>query len=116
MLGHPIQVAAVVVGVSLFAPAALRQAVAATGADLGVFAERDSLLVAFSAMPAAQLQTFFLRCSRESGQRLMGLDEAIPCAMAWDVMLKRQFSGNVDALLAWWRVHRDDAAAPPRRE
>jgi hypothetical protein len=39
--------------------------------------------------------------------------EAVPCAMAWDALLKRQFGGNVEAFLAWWRAHRDDPGGLP---
>jgi hypothetical protein len=59
-------------------------------------------------MPQVRLEDVFLRCTHESSERLFGPEEAVPCAMAWDTLLKRQFSGNIDALLAWWRAHRED--------
>ena len=34
---------------------------------------------------------------------LLLLDEAIPCGMALDSLLRRGFGGDFDALLAWWR-------------
>ncbi len=70
---------------------------------------REPLLAVFDAMPEARLKATFLRCDQESSQRVLDLGEAVPCAMAWDTLLKREFGGDVDALLAWWRAHRDQA-------
>jgi hypothetical protein len=76
--------------------------------SFGPFAEREGLLAEFDRMPEADLEAYFLRCSRSSSQRMMGFDEAVPCAMSWDALLPRRFGGQVQALLDWWRVHRDD--------
>lgn len=78
----------------------------AVPAVVGVLAEREQLLAAFDAMPRTRLQDLFLRCDRESSERLLDLSEAVPCGMALDALLKRQFAGDFGALLAWWRVHR----------
>jgi hypothetical protein len=74
---------------------------------LGAIGVREQLLEAFERMPEARLKVVFLRCARDSSQRMLGLDEAMPCAMAWDALLRRGFGGNVDSLLAWWRFHRE---------
>jgi hypothetical protein len=72
---------------------------------------REPLLAAFDAMPEARLKATFLRCDRESRQRVLSLDEAAPCSIAWDTLLKREYGGNLESLLAWWRAHRDDVDA-----
>lgn len=77
---------------------------------LAWFGEREQMLAAMEAMPQPQLKAAFLRCDRASNQRMLDLGEAVPCAMAWDALLKREFGGNVDAMLAWWRAQRDDAS------
>jgi hypothetical protein len=99
---HRDRLAAIVL--ALTAPAALHaQTVDAT---LGVFAARERLLAHFDGLPEPHLKTVFLRCAEESSQRALGLEEAVPCAMAWDALLRRSFAGDVEALLGWWRTHR----------
>ena len=78
-----------------------------------VFAWREELLARLDGMALPHLQAQFLRCSKEASERMFDMAEAVPCAMAWDALLKRQFGGNVQALLVWWRVHRDDPDALP---
>ena len=62
----------------------------------------------FDHMPEASLKAFFIRCSREATRRMISLDEGAMCAVAQDVLKARSFGGKFDALLAWWRNHRDD--------
>jgi len=69
---------------------------------------RDQLIAAFDALPDAPLREFFLRCSSEGNRRMLPLEDAVPCAVAWDTLLRREYRGNIEALLAWWRQHRDD--------
>lgn len=69
---------------------------------------REQLVAAFDGMPQARLEELFLRCSKESSQSLLPLADAVPCAMAWDTLLRREFRGDIGALLAWWRAHRDN--------
>jgi hypothetical protein len=73
---------------------------------IGWFGARAALVAAFDAMPTPRLQAMFLQCARESSERAFGMDEAVPCAMAWDTLLQREFGGDVRALLAWWRGQR----------
>jgi hypothetical protein len=62
----------------------------------------------FDDMPDASLKAFFIGCSREAARSMLSLDEGAMCAVAQDVLKARSFGGNFDALLAWWRAHRDD--------
>lgn len=74
---------------------------------LRVLSHREQWVAAFEQLPEARLRAFFLRCDRESREHLLPLDDAVQCAMAWDALLKRGFANDVNALLAWWREHRD---------
>jgi hypothetical protein len=57
-------------------------------------------------MPEGELRARFLRCDREATERMLGFDEGVQCAMAWDAILARAYANDVDALLAWWRLKR----------
>jgi hypothetical protein len=85
------------------------------GADDLAFADttvlpRAQWPASFDRMPEQALATAFLRCHREAQVRMLSFEDGVRCAMAWDALLRRVFAGNVDALLAWWRVHRDESA------
>jgi len=54
------------------------------------------------------LKALYLRCVRESNRRLLGFDEATLCSIVGDALKARSFGGDFNALLAWWRLHRDD--------
>ncbi len=83
--------------------AALGQTVLPTAS---VFTQRVQWIAAFEGMPQAALHAYFLRCEAASRGGLLVLDDAIRCAMAWDALLKRDFNGDVEGLLAWWRKNR----------
>lgn len=74
--------------------------------DLSMLTSRDQLLAAFDHMPRPQLEQLFMRCDAESSRSVLGFGEGVLCAMAWDALLKSGFSGDVQALLAWWRAQR----------
>lgn len=56
-----------------------------------------------------QHKVLALRCAHESGKRAFAQGEAAFCSLAWELLRQRSFAGDSDALLAWWRAHRDDA-------
>ena len=62
----------------------------------------------YEQMPEGHLKLLFLRCSREASRRMLSLDEGALCSAAQDVLKKRSFGGDFNALLSWWRLHRDD--------
>ncbi|MCM2253845.1 MAG: hypothetical protein NDJ19_15900 [Ramlibacter sp.] len=64
-----------------------------------------------STMPEGQLKQVNLNCARESSQRRLSPEEALPCSIAFGALLKRGFDGDIDRLIAWWRVHRDEAGS-----
>lgn len=84
--------------------------------DLFAWRDLDQLRAHFERLPERELERSFLRCARESSQRLMGFDDAALCSAGFEALKKRKFGGDFDALLAWWRLHRDerpDAPASP---
>lgn len=71
---------------------------------------REQWLASFDRMPEPALATAFLRCDREARVRMLSFEDGVRCAMACDALLRRVFAGDVDALIAWWLVHRDESA------
>ena len=86
-------------------------ALAQTGADVRVLSPQQELLARFERFSDAQLKEYFLLCSRDASERLLALDEGALCSAAQDALKNRSFAGDFGALLAWWRVHRDDPVA-----
>ena len=82
---------------------------AAAPAQTAAVAPPQSHEVAYlEKLPDTTLKTMYLSCARVSSQRLLSLDEAIRCSTAADVLKRRSFGGDFDAMLAWWRRHRDE--------
>jgi hypothetical protein len=72
-------------------------------------AGREGLVAFYDQMPEAALRQAFLRCDREASRRMMDFAEGVHCAVAWDTLLRRDYAGNVDKLLDWWRKQRIEA-------
>lgn len=62
----------------------------------------------FARLSGACLKELYLRCSRESSQGLLDFGAAALCSSGHEALLNSEFGGDFNALLAWWRVHRDD--------
>jgi len=93
------------------AVACLLLSVAAFGQTLpgaALWLDRERLAARFERVAEADLKTLYLRCARESSRRLLGFDEAALCSTAGEALKARSFGGDFNALLAWWRLHRDD--------
>lgn len=67
----------------------------------------------FERLPERDLERLFLRCDRESSQRLLDFDEAALCSTGFEALKKRKFGGNFDAMLTWWRLRRDERPEAP---
>jgi len=52
---------------------------------------------------SARLKSLYLDCARQTSVRRMDVDEAVYCQAVADVLMVRDFEGNLDLLLAWWR-------------
>jgi len=74
-------------------------------------ASRPEIVAQLGAVPAHELRRVYLACARESNQRLLEPGEAVVCTTVADTLLAREFHGNFEALLAWWRAQRDEPLA-----
>lgn len=86
-------------------------AFAQTPADVRKLSPQEQFHARFESLSDAQLKEYFLRCSRDAQERLLAQDEGALCSAAQDALKNRSFAGDFGALLAWWRVHRDDPVA-----
>lgn len=80
----------------------------ASMSEIQVIGDRARTLARFEQLPEGCLKALLLRCSRDAGERLLDNGDAAMCSISYEALLRRGFDGNFDALLAWWRVHRDD--------
>jgi len=94
---------------TLASAAALGQALP----EASAWRDRERLLAHFELVGEVNLKVVYLRCARESSQRLLGFDEAARCSVAGEFLRVRSFGGDFNALLAWWRQHRDDPIDEP---
>ena len=49
------------------------------------------------------LKSEYIRCERISSQRRLSMHGMAFCSAVSDQLLKREFGGDLDLLLAWWR-------------
>lgn len=71
-------------------------------------AEHARVQAEFARLSGTCLKELYLRCSRESSQGLLDFRQAALCSSGHEALLKGEFGGDFNALLAWWRGHRDD--------
>lgn len=71
-------------------------------------AEHARVQAEFARLSGTCLKELYLRCSREASQGLLDFGAAALCSSGHEALLKGEFGGDFNALLAWWRVHRDD--------
>lgn len=72
------------------------------------WADREQLLAHFERVAEVDLKALYLRCAHESNQRLLDFEEAARCSITGEVLKARSFGGDFNALLAWWRLHRNE--------
>lgn len=71
-------------------------------------AERTRVQAELAQLSTTCLKDLYLQCSRESSQRMLGFGDAALCSHGHEALLKSEFGGDFNALLAWWQTHRDD--------
>ena len=87
-------------------------ALAALGSVAAAAAPAGQVASATAAQPSvAALKREYLRCDRASSQVRLTLEAAAYCGAVSDELLRREFDGDLDLLLAWWRSARQ--ATPP---
>lgn len=69
------------------------------------------MLARYEQLPSHCLKAIFLRCSAQANQQLMDFDSAASCSIGYEALLKRDFAGDFQALMAWWRSQRTDGGA-----
>ena len=70
--------------------------------------DSHALLAHFEHVAEADLKAQYLLCDRISSQRMLSSGEAVACSNVADVLKTRSFGGDFNALIAWWRLHRDE--------
>ena len=69
----------------------------------GALLECDEIPTATS----AQLRATYLECDRRSSMSVMDLDFMIRCQKVGDALKERDFGGDFERQLQWWRAARD---------
>lgn len=77
----------------------------ATAQQIEVIPYERQLVAQLQVMPEGELKETYLHCWRESTHRVMGYGEIALCSIVYETVLRRIFSGDFDALLAWSRVN-----------
>ena len=72
----------------------------------------DNVRVHLERLTEHDLKALYLRCASASTARVLDRDEAAYCTLAADTLQRNHFRGDFDAMLAWWRAHRDSPLGP----
>lgn len=67
-------------------------------------AERQGRLSQYERLPDHCLKTLVMECSTVANQQLLDMGSAATCSMGYEVLLRRGFGGDFQAMLAWWRT------------
>ena len=70
-------------------------------------ADRAGLLQRYERLPQACLRAIFTACSEASRSSLLDFGTAATCSLGYEALLRQGFGGNFQALMTWWRGHRD---------
>jgi hypothetical protein len=73
--------------------------------------DRGGTLSRYEQLPAHCLKAMFMRCAAEASEQMLDFGSAAVCSIGYEALLRRGFSGNFQALMAWWRAERDAGAA-----
>jgi hypothetical protein len=60
-----------------------------------------------------ELKQVYLVCDRTASRQILDMESAAYCSSVGEALQKRAFDGSFDQLLAWWRVEKHAASAPP---
>ncbi|HSB24274.1 MAG TPA: hypothetical protein VLE94_14345 [Burkholderiaceae bacterium] len=74
----------------------------------GPVPQRTDLSAQLDSLAADRLQIEFLACSRAAEVHPLSPGDGALCAATQDAVKHRVFGGDFNALLAWWRLHRND--------
>lgn len=79
-------------------------------ADVHRPAQYEGITDGMRTLSESDLKTLYRHCLNASLQGPMGMPEIVLCSTASEALLKRVFSGDFEALLAWSKAPRDDTA------
>lgn len=85
---------------------ALAIATLCTGPAMAQPATRQFASSALAQAPVGALKRSYLQCDQVSSQERMTLAAAAYCSAVSDELLRREFRGDLDLMLAWWRSQR----------
>ena len=72
----------------------------------------DKVRVHLERLTEHDLKALYLRCASASTARVLDRDDAAYCTLAADTLQRNHFRGDFDAMLTWWRAHRDGPLGP----
>ena len=84
----------------------------AAAAGCSIASALPSDLMDIASLSSAQLRTAYLACDRLSAQSMLEVDEMIACVVVGDVLMKRDFGGQFELQLQWWRGARIGSGTP----
>ena len=70
-------------------------------------ADRAGALARYEQLPQYCLKAMFMRCAAQANEQVLDFGSAAACSIGYEALLKRGFSGDFQALMAWWRTQRD---------
>jgi len=82
--------------------------VAAAGFACATAAAIDLAPQDITALDSSALRAMYLDCDRLSSETAMDLDTMVSCVMVSDVLLQREFAGNLALQLEWWKSARQE--------
>ena len=72
----------------------------------------DNLRVRLERLTERDLKALYLECASASTVRVLDRDDAAYCTLAAATLQRNHFRGDFDAMLTWWRAHRDGPLGP----
>ncbi|NPC58960.1 hypothetical protein [Caenimonas soli] len=75
------------------------------------FVDRVATLSRYEQLPPYCLKAVFMQCAEQANQQMLDFGSAATCSIAYEALLKRGFSGDFQALIAWWRTQRNESAS-----
>jgi hypothetical protein len=55
-----------------------------------------------------ELKASYMACDKAATHRALPFAEAVACSMVSEALLRKAFGGDFHALLAWWRVAKNE--------
>jgi hypothetical protein len=75
--------------------------------EVDPFFDREATLSRYEQLPQYCLKAMFMQCAAQANRQVLDFDSAANCSIGYEALLKRGFSGDFRALMAWWHTQRD---------